>query len=165
MGHVTDHYQTTNVFVWLGFANKDQEGCCRRRLHRPVRGWGGLCETSRSRAVSTHLGQVWLFGGGSRLSFSALSFVFEGVSPVLFKLWSSLVDCVAPGFSVSGNVRPLQAVYVTHIERLLDAVFVAFLRCPSVTMASGEFDIQDHLRQAVVLHSGYVTSPSELVRQ
>ena len=55
----------------------------------------------------------------------------------------------------------LQAVYVTHIETHPEAVFVAFLRCPSVTMASGEFAIQDHLRQAVVLHSGYLTSPSE----
>lgn len=72
------------------------------------------------------------------------------------------MDCVAPGVSVSGHVRPLQAVYVTHIERLLEAVFVAFLKCPSVTMASGEFAIKDHLRQAVVLHSGYVTSPLEL---
>ena len=73
------------------------------------------------------------------------------------------MDCVAPGVYVSGHVRPLQAVYVTHIERLLEAVFVAFFRCPSVTMASGEFAIQDHLRQAVVLHSEFVTSPSELV--
>ena len=37
------------------------------------------------------------------------------------------MDCVAPGVSVSGHVRPLRAVYVTHIERLLEAVFVAFL--------------------------------------
>ena len=64
------------------------------------------------------------------------------------------MDCVAPSVSVSGHVRPLQAVHVTHIERLLEAVFVAFLRCPSVSMASGGFAIQDHLRQAVVLHSG-----------
>ena len=75
------------------------------------------------------------------------------------------MDCVAQGVSVSGRVRPLQAVYVTNIERRLEAVFVAFLRCPSVTKASGEFAIQDHLRQAVVLHSGYLTSPSELVLQ
>ena len=40
------------------------------------------------------------------------------------------MDCVAPGVSVSGDVRPLLAVYVTHTERLLEAVFVAFLRCP-----------------------------------
>ena len=59
------------------------------------------------RAVSAHVGQVWIFGGGSSLSFPPLSFVFEGVSPVLFKLWSNLVDCVAPGVSVSGHVRPL----------------------------------------------------------
>ena len=59
------------------------------------------------RAVSAHVGQVWVFGGGSSLSFPPLSFVFEGVSPVLFKLWSNLVDCVAPGVSVSGHVRPL----------------------------------------------------------
>ena len=38
------------------------------------------------RAVSAHVGQVWVFGGGSSLSFPPLSFVFEGVSPVLFKL-------------------------------------------------------------------------------
>jgi len=37
-------------------------------------------------AVSAHVGQVWVFGGGSILSFPPLSFVFEGVSPVLFKL-------------------------------------------------------------------------------
>ena len=66
------------------------------------------------------------------------------------------MDCVALGVSVSGHVRPLQAAYVTRIEILLEAVFVAFLKCPSVTMASGEFAIKDHLRQAVVLHSGYV---------
>ena len=75
------------------------------------------------------------------------------------------MDCVVPGLSVSGHVRPLQADYVTHIERLLEAVFVEFLRCPSVTMANGEFAIQDHLGQAVVLHSVYVTDPSELVLQ
>ena len=38
------------------------------------------------RAVWAHVGQVWVFGGGSSLSFPPLSFVFEGVSPVLFKL-------------------------------------------------------------------------------
>ena len=37
-------------------------------------------------AVSAHVGQVSVFGGGSSLSFPPLSFVFEGVSPVLFKL-------------------------------------------------------------------------------
>ena len=37
-------------------------------------------------AVSAHLVQVWVFGGGSSLSFSPLSFVFERVSPVIFKL-------------------------------------------------------------------------------
>ena len=97
------------------------------------------------RAVSAHVGQVWVFGGGSSLSFPPLSFVFEGVSPVLFKLWSRLVDCVAPGVSVRDHVRPLQAVYVSHIERRLEAVFVAFLKCPSVTIASGEFAIKTTL--------------------
>ena len=28
------------------------------------------------------------------------------------------MDCVAPGVSVSGHIRPLQAVYVTYIKRL-----------------------------------------------
>ena len=38
-------------------------------------------------AVLAHVGQVWVFGGGSiHLSFHRLSFFFEGVSPVLFKL-------------------------------------------------------------------------------
>ena len=67
--------------------------------------------------VLAHVGQVWVFGGGSiHLSFHRLSFVFEGVSPVLFKLWSNLVECVTPGVSISSHVRPLVAVYVTHIE-------------------------------------------------
>ena len=37
-------------------------------------------------ALSAHVGQVWVFGGGSSLSFPSLPFVFEGVSRVLFKL-------------------------------------------------------------------------------
>ena len=38
-------------------------------------------------AVLAHVGQVWVFGGGSiHLSFHRQSFFFEGVSPVLFKL-------------------------------------------------------------------------------
>ena len=37
-------------------------------------------------AVSAHIGQVCVFIGGSSLSFPLLSFVFEGVSLVLFKL-------------------------------------------------------------------------------
>ena len=38
-------------------------------------------------AVLAHVGQVWVFGGGGiHLSFHRLSFFFEGVSPVLFKL-------------------------------------------------------------------------------
>ena len=37
-------------------------------------------------AVSAHVGQVWVFSGESSLSFPPLLFVFEGVSPVLFKL-------------------------------------------------------------------------------
>ena len=37
-------------------------------------------------AVSARVGQVWVFSGGSSLSFPPLSFVFEGVSPVLFRL-------------------------------------------------------------------------------
>ena len=37
-------------------------------------------------AVSAHVGQVWVFSGGSSLNFPNMSFVFEGVSPVLFKL-------------------------------------------------------------------------------
>ena len=115
-------------------------------------------------AVLAHVGQVWVFGGGSiHLSFHRLSFFFEGVSPVLFKLWSSLVECVVPGVSISSHVRPLVAVYVLHWDFLRQSV--VFLRCPSVTMASGEFATQDHLGQTVVLYSGYVTSPSELVLQ
>ena len=37
-------------------------------------------------AVSAHVGQVWVVSGGKSLSFPPLSFVFEGISPVLFKL-------------------------------------------------------------------------------
>ena len=37
-------------------------------------------------AVSAHIGQVCVLGGGSNLSLPLLSFVFEGVSLVLFKL-------------------------------------------------------------------------------
>ena len=140
------------------FNNDSGRNCCLAWLRE--RRSGGLLSTPTAdpfvaeeaaarqagpRAVSAHVGQVCVFGGGSSLSFPPLSSVFEGVSPVLFKLWSSLVDCVAPGVSVSGHVRPLQALYVSHIERLLEAVFVAFLKCPSVTIASGEFAIKTTL--------------------
>ena len=140
------------------FNNDSGRNCCLAWLRE--RRSGGLLSTPTAdpfvaeeavarkagpRAVSAHVGQVCVYGGGSSLSFPPLSSVFEGVSPVLFKLWSSLVDCVAPGVSVSGHVRPLQALYVSHIERLLEAVFVAFLKCPSVTIASGEFAIKTTL--------------------
>ena len=55
------------------------------------------------------------------------------------------MDCVAPGVSVSGLVRQLQVVCVSHIKRVLEAVFLAFLKCPSVTIASGEFAIKTTL--------------------
>ena len=66
--------------VWLGFANEDQEAS------GPFVAEDADARQAGLRAVSAHVGQVWVFGGGSSLSFPPLSFVFEGVSPVLFKL-------------------------------------------------------------------------------
>ena len=75
------------------------------------------------------------------------------------------MDCVAPGHTVSGKVRPLLVVDVAGSERLLQVVLESLLWSPSLTMASGEFAEQDDLWKAMVFHTGNVTSPSEVVLQ
>ena len=58
---------------------------------------------------------VWCGGGGGE-GLPPLSLVFELIFPVHFKLGSSLVDCVAPGHTVSGKVGPLPVVDVAGSE-------------------------------------------------
>ena len=149
--------------VWLGFTNEDQQGCCPRLLQ--ARGWAGQCGTGRS---SCSVGTC-----RSGLGFRWWKYPPELSSSVVF-LWGSLsgsLQTVKQPCGVCGAGRLYQQPCQTTggslcaTLRLFEAVFVVFLRCPSVTMASGEFATQDHLRQTVVLYSGYVTSPSELVLQ
>ena len=75
------------------------------------------------------------------------------------------MDCVAPGHTVSSKVRPLPVVDVAGSERLLQAVLESLLRSPSLTMARGQFTEHDNLWEAMVFHSGNITSPLELVLQ
>ena len=75
-----------------------------------------------------------------------LSFFHEGGPVGVFEGGDgTAVDGVPPGFAVCGKCRPLAMVDVTGIEGLLETVLVAFLWCPSVTMASGKFTIQGNL--------------------
>ena len=60
---------------------------------------------------------------------------------------------MAPGHTVSSKVRPLLVVDVAGGERALQAVLESLLWSPSLTMASGEFAVQDDLWKAMVFHS------------
>ena len=130
---------------------------------RPVRGWGGRCETSRSScSVGTcRSGLGFRWWKQLELSSSVVC-LWGSLSGSLQTVKQPCGLCGARRLYISGHVRPLLAVYVTHIERLLQAVFVAFLKCPSVTIASGEFAIQDHLSLTLkgwgTLKSPYVLS-------
>ena len=132
---------------------------------RPFHGWAGQCGTGRS---SCSVGTC-----RSGLGFRWWKYPPELSSSVVF-LWGSLsgsLQTVKQPCGVCGAGRLYQQPCQTTggslcaTLRLFEVVSVVFLRCPSVTMASGEFATQDHLRQTVVLYSGYVTSPSELVLQ
>ena len=116
------------------------------------------------RAVTAGKRNVWCGGGGST-GLPPLSLLFEWIFPVHFELGSSLVDCVAPGHTVSSKVRPLLVVHVAGGESLLQAVLQSLLWSPSLTMASGKFAKPDDLWEAMVFHSGNMTSPSEQSRK
>ena len=70
-----------------------------------------------------------------------------------------------PGHTVSSKVKPLLVVDVAGGEQPLQAVLESLLWSPSLMMASGEFAKHYDLWKAMVLHSGNMTSPSELVFQ
>ena len=150
--------------VWLGLTNEDQQGCCPRRLQ--ALSW--LSRPSGTGRSSCSVGTC-----RSGLGFRWWKYPPELSSSVVF-LWGSLsgsLQTVKQPCGVCGAGRLYQQPCQTTggslcaTLRLFEAVFVVFLRCPSVTMASGEFATQDHLGQTVVLYSGYVTSPSELLLQ
>ena len=154
------------VNVCLAWLRKRRSG---RLLSTPTAGPFVAEEADRDRQVLVHcrhmkVKQVWVFRGGSSLSFRSSSVVclWGSLSGSLQTVKQPCGLCGARRLYISGHVRPLLAVYVTHIERLLQAVFVAFLKCPSVTIASGEFAIQDHLSLTLkgwgTLKSPYVLS-------
>ena len=116
------------------------------------------------RAVSVGKSNAWC-GGRGGTDLPPLSLVFEWIFPVHFELGSSLVDCVAPGHTVSSKVRPLPVVDVAGSERLLSAVLDSLLWSPSLTMASGKFAKHNDLWEAMVFHSGNMTSSSEQSRK
>ena len=96
-----------NFIPWIGFANGDL-----RSLSTFTSTAGALVadqtnagETGRW-AVTAGKRNVWC-GGGGGTGLPPLSLVFEWDFPVHFELGNSLVDCVAPGHSVSSKVRPL----------------------------------------------------------
>ena len=82
--HGTWNFIVVCCLAWL------RERRSGRLLSTPTAGWFEAEEADARqagpRAVSAHVDQVWVLGGGSSLNFPPLSFVFEGVSPVLFKL-------------------------------------------------------------------------------
>ena len=82
--------------------------------------------------MSAHVRQVWVFSGGSSLSFPPLSFVFEGVYPVLFKLWSKLW-------------RPAWNLAFTSAERR--SLTISFF-----------FSLWDHSSLVLVWNEGWVCS-------
>ena len=63
-----------------------------------------------------------------------------------------LMDSVAPGLTVSIKYRPLVVVNMVSNKGHLEGVFKTFLWCPSVTVTSGKFTIQDYLGQTMVPH-------------
>ena len=68
---------------------------------------------------------------------------------------------MAPGHTVSSKVRPLPVVDIAGSERLLESLLCSF----SLTMARGQFAEHEDVWEAMVIHSGNMTSPSELVLQ
>ena len=77
------------------------------------------------------------------------AFLPEVDSAGVLKGEDDLVDDAAPDLTVSCNSRPLVVVNVAGTEDLLEGVFITFLWCPSVTVASGESTIQGYLGQAI----------------
>ena len=78
------------------------------------------------------------------------------------KLCRSLVDCMAPGHTVSSLG---QTTACAGSEGLLEAVLEWLLWSVSLTRATGQFTEHDNLWEAMIFQSGNMTSPSELVLQ
>jgi hypothetical protein len=73
------------------------------------------------------------------LALPSIVFFLQIVPAGVLKGGDGLVDNVAPGLTVSNKYRPLVVVNVAGTEGLLEGVFEALLRCPSVTVTSGKF--------------------------
>ena len=108
-----------------------------------ARGWQVWCETNRSGR-----------SGCSQRSHQA--FLPQVICTGVLKGVDSLVDSATPGNTVSSESRPLAVVDTAGTQGLLQRVLVAFLGCPSVTVASREFAIPGHFAHALILHSGDV---------
>ena len=67
---------------------------------------------------------------------------------------------VAPSLAVSSKCQPLAVVNIAGTKEFLELVFVTFLWCPSVAVASGEFSVQHHLGQAMIFQFGHVPCPA-----
>ena len=105
---------------------------------------------------------VWVYSWCCFANFPPEPFVPQGGPAVALKRGDSLMDGTAPGLADSSKSGPLVVVYVAVAKRLLQTVLVPLLRCPSVTMASGEFAVQGYLGQAMLLHSGDMPCPAKL---
>ena len=82
------------------------------------------------------------------------AFLPEVGSAGVLKGGVDLVDNTTLGLVVSSKCRPLVVVNVAGTEGLLEGVFKTFLWCPSETVASGEFTIE----QAMAPNSGDIVA-------
>ena len=91
---------------------------------------------------------VW-YGCWSFSDLPPAAFLPEIGPAGVLRCGDDLVDGAAPGLTVSSECKPLMVVIVASTEGLLAGVFITFLWCSSITVASGDFTIQGYLEQAM----------------